>query len=103
MSGTTVGVIGLGGMGGGMAGRLLDTGHMVCVFNRTASVAAPFVARGATQAATPAVAASGGIVITMVANDAALEQVVSGEGGLLAALPKGGVHISMSTISVALA
>ena len=103
MSGPAIGVIGLGGMGGGMAGRLLETGHKVTVFNRTASVAAPFVARGATQAATPAAAAAGGVVITMVANDAALEDMVSGKGGLLEALPKGGVHISMSTISVALA
>jgi 3-hydroxyisobutyrate dehydrogenase-like beta-hydroxyacid dehydrogenase len=103
MAGAAIGVVGLGGMGGGMAGRLLDTGHAVAVFNRTASVAAPFVARGATQAATPAEAAAGGIVITMVANDAALEQMAGGEAGILAGLPKGGVHVSMSTISVALA
>ena len=103
MSGTAIGVIGLGGMGGGIAGRLLETGHKVSVFNRTSSVAEPFVARGATQAATPAEAASSGIVITIVANDAALEQVASGPGGLLEALPRGGVHLSMSTISVALA
>jgi 3-hydroxyisobutyrate dehydrogenase-like beta-hydroxyacid dehydrogenase len=103
MAGTAIGVIGLGGMGGGMAGRLLETGHAVTVFNRTASAAAPFVARGATQAATPADAAKAGTIITMVANDAALEQMASGPGGFLDALPKGGVHISSSTISVALA
>jgi 3-hydroxyisobutyrate dehydrogenase-like beta-hydroxyacid dehydrogenase len=98
-----IGVIGLGGMGRGIAGRLLDTGHHVSVFNRTASAAAPLVARGAMQATTPAAAARAGIVITMVANDAALEQVASGADGFLDALPAGGVHISMSTISVALA
>jgi 3-hydroxyisobutyrate dehydrogenase-like beta-hydroxyacid dehydrogenase len=103
MDQTTVGVIGLGGMGGGIAGRLLETGHQVSVFNRTAAAAAPFVARGATQAATPAAAAAGGIVITMVANDAALEQMASGEAGFLDALPEGGIHLSMSTISVGLA
>ncbi len=103
MTGTAIGVVGLGGMGGGMAGRLLDTGHKVHVFNRTASVAAPFVARGAIQAASPAAAAAGGLVITMVANDAALDHMTSGKGGVLEGLPKGGVHISMSTISVALA
>jgi 3-hydroxyisobutyrate dehydrogenase-like beta-hydroxyacid dehydrogenase len=103
MSGPAIGVIGLGGMGGGMAGRLLETGHAVSVYNRTASAAAPFVARGATQAASPAAAAEGGTIITMVANDAALEQLASGEAGFLDALPEGGVHISMSTISVALA
>jgi 3-hydroxyisobutyrate dehydrogenase-like beta-hydroxyacid dehydrogenase len=98
-----IGVIGLGGMGGGMAGRLLDTGHTVSVYNRTASVAGPFVARGASHAASPAAAAEAGTIITMVANDAALEHLASAEGGFLDALPKGGVHISMSTISVALA
>jgi 3-hydroxyisobutyrate dehydrogenase-like beta-hydroxyacid dehydrogenase len=103
MSDTTIGIIGLGGMGGGMAGRLLETGHQVSVFNRTASAAAPFVARGALQATTPAAAARAGIVITMVANDAALEQVSSGPDGVLEGLPPGGVHLSMSTISVALA
>ena len=102
-SGTAIGVIGLGGMGSGIAGRLLDTGHHVSVFNRTASAAAPLVARGAMQASTPAAVARAGIVITMVANDAALEQMASGADGFLDALPAGGVHISMSTISAALA
>jgi 3-hydroxyisobutyrate dehydrogenase-like beta-hydroxyacid dehydrogenase len=103
MAGTEIGVVGLGGMGTGMASRLLETGHAVAVFNRTASAAAPLVARGATQAATPGAAAASGLVITMVANDAALEQVTTGPGGILDALPKGGVHISMSTVSAALA
>lgn len=104
MSGTAIGVIGLGGMGGGMAGRLLDTGHTVTVWNRSPAAAERFVARGATRAATPAAAvAAGGVVITMIANDAALESVVSGEGGFLDTLGEGGVHVSMSTISVALA
>lgn len=103
MTATAIGVIGLGSMGGGMANRLLDTGHAVTVYNRTASVAAPFVARGAAQAAHPSAAAATGTVITMVANDAALDQVMAGAHGLLAGLPQGGVHISMSTISAALA
>jgi 3-hydroxyisobutyrate dehydrogenase-like beta-hydroxyacid dehydrogenase len=104
MSGTAIGVIGLGGMGGGMAGRLLDTGHTVTVWNRSKPPAEPFVARGAKLAATPAdVAAPGGMVITMVANDAALEAVAAGADGFLGRLGQGGVHISMSTISVALA
>jgi 3-hydroxyisobutyrate dehydrogenase-like beta-hydroxyacid dehydrogenase len=100
----TIGVVGLGGMGGGMAGRLLDTGHGIRVFNRSPGAADKFVARGATRAATPAEAvAPGGLVITMVANDAALESVVAGEGGFLDTLGEGGIHISMSSISVALA
>jgi 3-hydroxyisobutyrate dehydrogenase-like beta-hydroxyacid dehydrogenase len=103
MGGTAISVIGLGGMGSGIANRLLDTGHSLTVYNRTASAADKFVARGATRAASPADAAAPGTVITMVANDAALEAVVSGPGGFLEKLGPDGVHISMSTISVALA
>jgi 3-hydroxyisobutyrate dehydrogenase-like beta-hydroxyacid dehydrogenase len=101
MSGLTVGVVGLGGMGGGMANRLLDLGHTVTVWNRSTDVAAPFVARGAKLAASPAEAAQAGVVITMVANDAALESVVTGPGGILEGIG-GGVHMSMSTVSVGL-
>ena len=104
MSDGAIGVVGLGGMGSGIAGRLLDTGHQVSVFNRTASAADPLVARGARRASTPAEAVErGGIVITMVANDAALEAVAAGDGGFLDKLGQGGIHISMSTISAALA
>jgi 3-hydroxyisobutyrate dehydrogenase-like beta-hydroxyacid dehydrogenase len=104
MSGIAIGVVGLGGMGGGMAGRLLDAGHTVTVYNRSPGPAERFVARGAKRAATPAAAVEqGGLVITMVANDAALESVVAGKDGFLETLGEGGVHISMSTISVALA
>jgi 3-hydroxyisobutyrate dehydrogenase-like beta-hydroxyacid dehydrogenase len=101
---TTIGVIGLGGMGSGLARRLLETGHRVAVWNRTASAADPLVAQGARRAASPADAvAPGGLVITMVANDAALEAVTAGEGGFLDRLGAGGVHVSTSTISAALA
>lgn len=101
MSGTAIGVVGLGGMGGGMAGRLLDTGHQVTVWNRSKAAAEPFVARGAKLAASPAEAAACGTVITMVANDAALRQVTNGPRGILEGLGDG-VHISMSTVSMAL-
>jgi 3-hydroxyisobutyrate dehydrogenase-like beta-hydroxyacid dehydrogenase len=104
MSGQAIGVVGLGGMGRGIAGRLLDQGFRVRVWNRTASAADPLVARGAERASSPAEAAEpGGAVITMLANDAAVEAVVAGPGGFLARLGADGVHISMSTISVALA
>jgi 3-hydroxyisobutyrate dehydrogenase-like beta-hydroxyacid dehydrogenase len=104
MDGKTIGVVGLGGMGSGMASRLLEAGYKVRVFNRTQAAADPLVAKGAERAATPAEAVEpGGLVITMVANDAALESVAVGEGGFLARLGRDGVHISMSTISVALA
>ncbi len=101
---TTVAVIGLGGMGSGIAGRLLERGFRVAVYNRTQSAADPLVARGAVRAASPAEAVEpGGIAITMVANDAAVEAVTGGQGGLLERLGRGGVHVSMSTISAALA
>jgi 3-hydroxyisobutyrate dehydrogenase-like beta-hydroxyacid dehydrogenase len=104
MSDEAIGVIGLGGMGSGIAARLLDTGHRVSVYNRTASAADPLVAKGARRASTPADAVEpGGIVITMVANDAALEAVTAGDGGFLGKLGQGGTHVSMSTISAALA
>ena len=104
MAKTKVAMIGLGMMGAGIASRLIEAGFDVSVYNRTASAAEPLVARGATRAATPAEAAEpGGIAITMLANDDALQQVTTGEGGLCEKLGEGGVHISMSTISPRLA
>jgi 3-hydroxyisobutyrate dehydrogenase-like beta-hydroxyacid dehydrogenase len=101
---TNIGVIGLGGMGSGIASRLLDQGYKVAVYNRTQSAADRLVARGARRAATPGEAVTpGGIVITMIANDAALESVAAGEAGFLDRLGRDGVHLSMSTISAALA
>jgi 3-hydroxyisobutyrate dehydrogenase-like beta-hydroxyacid dehydrogenase len=89
-------------MGTGMAKSLLRAGHRVTVFNRTQSRADALRADGATVAAWAADACRVGIVITMLADDAALESQVFGDGGILASLPRGGIHISCSTISVAL-
>ena len=97
-----VGLIGLGGMGTGLAKSLLRAGHRVTVFNRTRSRAEALVADGAIVGATVADTCRTGVVITMVADDPALESQVFGDGGILASLPRGGVHISCSTISVAL-
>ncbi len=97
-----VGLIGLGGMGTGMAKSLLRAGHAVTVFNRTRARADALRANGATVAATIADACRTGIVMTMVADDAALESQVFGDTGILASLPRGGIHISCSTIGVAL-
>jgi 3-hydroxyisobutyrate dehydrogenase-like beta-hydroxyacid dehydrogenase len=97
-----VGLIGLGGMGTGIAKSLLRGGHRVTVFNRTRARAEALQADGAIVAATVSDACRAGIVMTMVADDAALESQVFGDGGILASLPRGGVHISCSTISVAL-
>lgn len=100
----TIGFIGLGAMGQGMARRLLEAGHALRVWNRTADKAAPLLQAGAKAAASPAEAApKGGITITMVADDAALEAVTFGDTGLLAGLGAGGLHVSMSTIAPATA
>ena len=98
-----LGFIGLGQMGAAMATTLLKAGHDVTVFNRTAEKAQPLAALGARVAARVSDACSGDIVITMTANDSAMNEVAFSKDGLCASLKAGGVHLSMSTISVALA
>jgi 3-hydroxyisobutyrate dehydrogenase-like beta-hydroxyacid dehydrogenase len=98
-----VGFVGIGRMGSGMAANLLAAGHALTVYNRSAAKAESLVRKGATLAHTPGEAARGDVVITMLADDHAVEQAVFGDGGILAALPRGGIHVSMSTISFALA
>ena len=96
-----VAFIGLGRMGHAMVSRLLGAGHEVIVYNRTAAKLAPLVAQGARAAASPAEAAqSTSLVLTMVTDDAALTSVVQQSGGLIEALPKGGIHVAMGTHSV---
>jgi len=98
-----VGVIGLGNMGAGMAANLLKAGHDVTVYNRSPEKAEALVAEGASAAGSVADACRGDAVMTMLAHDAAVEDAVLGENGVVAALPAGAVHVSSSTISVALA
>jgi 3-hydroxyisobutyrate dehydrogenase-like beta-hydroxyacid dehydrogenase len=98
-----VGVIGLGKMGAGIARRLLQAGHRVTVYNRTRSRADALKADGAEVAETPAAASGGAATFTMLADDAAVEAMTLGADGVLAHLPEAAVHISMSTITVALA
>jgi 3-hydroxyisobutyrate dehydrogenase-like beta-hydroxyacid dehydrogenase len=98
-----VGIIGLGRMGVGMAANLLKAGHAVTVYNRTPAKAEALVAEGAKAAAGVADACRGDAVITMLANDEAVEGVVIGDGGVIASLAAGTIHVSSSTISVALA
>lgn len=100
---TRIGVVGLGAMGAAMAGRLLDQGWPVAVWNRSPAAEEPLLAKGAVRAATPAEAAASGIVLSMVADDAALKSVTTGDAGILSGLPQGGVHVSMSTVSPAIA
>lgn len=96
-----VGFIGLGHMGAAMAGRLLRAGHQVTVFNRTMVKAQPLIDQGARPAAEVADACRGDAVITMLADDDAVDVVVYGEGGVLRNLGERTIHVSMSTISVA--
>ena len=97
-----VGFIGLGQMGSAMATNLIKAGHDVTVYNRSRDKAEALAAEGAKVAATVAEACGGEAVFTMLAHDDALSAVVHGDGGVLASLGKGAVHISASTISVAM-
>ncbi len=97
-----IGLIGLGQMGTGIAANLLKAGHELTVYNRTRAKAEAFVSEGAKVADHIADACRGDAVITMLSNDDAVESAVYGDGGVLASLPKGAIHISSSTISVAL-
>src|SRR6266511_2946123 len=97
-----VGFIGLGRMGAAMAGSLLQAGHDVSVYNRTPSRAQGLIDRGARLAGQVADACQGDVVITMLADDGAVESIVFGEGGVLKSLGKDAIHVSMSTIIVAL-
>jgi 3-hydroxyisobutyrate dehydrogenase-like beta-hydroxyacid dehydrogenase len=97
-----IGFIGLGKMGQGMAANLVNAGHTVTVYNRTAAKADTLARQGATRARSVAEACRGDVVVTMLADDAAVEDIVFGEQGVLAALPPGATHVSSSTISVGL-
>ena len=97
-----IGFIGLGQMGAGMAASLLKAGHEVSVYNRTRTKADKLVAQGAKAVASVSDACRSDAVITMLANDDAVESIVFGEDGIIDSLPVGATHISSSTISVAL-
>jgi 3-hydroxyisobutyrate dehydrogenase-like beta-hydroxyacid dehydrogenase len=98
-----LGFIGLGGMGRAMAHNLLAAGHELTVYNRTLARAEPFREKGAQVAQSPAEAARGKqAVITMLADDKAVEEIVFGDEGLVKGLAAGGIHVSSSTCSVEL-
>jgi 3-hydroxyisobutyrate dehydrogenase-like beta-hydroxyacid dehydrogenase len=97
-----VGFIGLGHMGTAMAANLIKAGHDVSVFNRSPGKSGALGKLGAHEAINLAGVCSGDAVITMLADDDAASDVAFGVGGLIAHLPKGAIHLSMSTISVAL-
>ncbi len=97
-----VGFIGLGAMGKGMAANLLDAGHDVTVWNRSPEPREALRERGAKVADSAAEAAACGVVMSMLSDDAAVRAVIL-DGGVLDALPEGGVHLNHATISVRLA
>lgn len=97
-----VGFIGLGNMGAGMALNLVKAGHEVTAYNRSQDKVDALAGQGARPARSVAEACGGDIVISMLANDEAVEAVTFGDEGIVASLGPGATHISSSTISVAL-
>jgi 3-hydroxyisobutyrate dehydrogenase-like beta-hydroxyacid dehydrogenase len=98
-----VGFIGLGNMGSAIARNLIKAEHALTVYNRTRSHAEPFASLGASIAETPSEAATDAeVLITMLADDAAVEGVIFAPGNAIQALPESAIHISLSTISVGL-
>src|SRR5262245_10685245 len=96
----TIGFIGLGIMGLSMAKRLIEAGHKVTVYNRTASKAEPLLKLGAKQAATPRDAAKGNeIVISIVTDSPDVDAVLLGKDGAIHAAEKNALFIDMSTIA----
>ena len=97
-----VGFVGLGVMGGRVARRLLDAGHAITGYNRTAAKAQWLVDAGMTLADSPrAVAEASDVTFSMVTNTSALQGVIEGPDGLLAGFREGTVHVDMSTVSPA--
>jgi 3-hydroxyisobutyrate dehydrogenase-like beta-hydroxyacid dehydrogenase len=89
-------------MGLPIARNLLRAGHELTIYNRTRSKAEALASEGARVADSLAEACTLEVVITMLADDAAVEQTAFGDGGLVNTLARGGVHLSLSTISTAL-
>ncbi len=97
-----IGVVGLGAMGGQIAGRLLSRGNPVYGTNRTRAKAEPLIGRGLRWRDTPRqVTEAADVIISMVTDSDALQAVTGGPGGILAGLRPGKVHLDMSTISPA--
>lgn len=98
-----IGFIGLGNMGSAMAANLLAAGHDVTAYNRSPDKTAALAANGARAGRTVADACDGEVVVSMLANDDAVEAVTFGPHGIIEHLAPGAVHVSSSTISLALA
>jgi 3-hydroxyisobutyrate dehydrogenase-like beta-hydroxyacid dehydrogenase len=102
VDGMQLGFIGLGNMGAGMAANLVKAGHEVTAYNRSQDKVAALAEQGAAPAENVAQACTGDAVVSMLANDEAVEAVTFGADGILASLRPGATHVSSSTISVAL-
>jgi 3-hydroxyisobutyrate dehydrogenase-like beta-hydroxyacid dehydrogenase len=97
---TTIGIVGLGAMGGRIAGRLLASGYPLVGWNRTQAKAAALIEGGLVWRDTPReVAEATEVVFSMVTDDAALEAIAAGPDGLLAGLAAGKIWVDMSTVS----
>jgi 3-hydroxyisobutyrate dehydrogenase-like beta-hydroxyacid dehydrogenase len=95
-----IGFVGLGAMGGRLAGRLLDAGNELHGCNRTRSKARPLMDRGLRWHESPReVAAAADVVFSMVTDDEALDAITSGPDGILAGLEDGKLYVDMSTVS----
>ncbi len=96
-----VGFVGLGRMGSGMAGRLLDDGHQLRLFDPAPGQTDALVGKGAATASSPADASAGcDVIITMLPTDAILEAVLTGDDGLLGGMPDSCIHMAMGTHGV---
>lgn len=103
LAGMKLGFLGLGRMGSGMARNLLRAGHDVAVYNRSRAKAEALATDGARIVDSPADASRHAeAVLTMLADDQAVEDLVFGENGIASALERGAIHISHSTISTAM-
>jgi 3-hydroxyisobutyrate dehydrogenase-like beta-hydroxyacid dehydrogenase len=94
-----IGFLGLGNMGSAMASNLIRAGHELTVYNRSRNAAEPVAKQGARVADDPAKASGQEIILTMLADDTAVESVVFGANGVLEGMKPGSLHVSMSTIS----
>jgi 3-hydroxyisobutyrate dehydrogenase-like beta-hydroxyacid dehydrogenase len=91
--------LGLGTMGGGMASNLLKAGYELTVWNRSTQKCQPFARKGARVASTPADAVRDvDLVVYMLSNDQAVEEVVFGADGILSGIKQGQIAVDMSTV-----
>lgn len=99
---TYVGFVGLGRMGSSIASNLLRAGHKLLVWNRSEGPVRELAAQGAETAHEPADTARADILMSMLADDAAVRSVLL-ERGVLARMRAGAVHVNLATVSVACA